>query len=167
MNTQAVHLVCGSTGAGKTTYSVRLTDELGGIRFSLDDWMATLFWMDIPTSDEPAWVFERIDRCQEQIWTMVKGLAARGIPSVLDFGFVRQQDRAAVAKRAASDSLSIKLHFLDTSATTRWNRVQVRNATQGQTFKFVIARERFDYTESIWQPPTDTELAELNGVRIA
>jgi predicted kinase len=166
MDTQAVHLVCGSTGAGKTTYSLGLADELGGIRFSLDEWMAKLFWMDIPTSNEPAWAFERIDRCQGLIWSIVKRLAARGIPSVLDFGFVRQQDRAAVAERAASDSLSIKLHYLDSSAITRWERVQARNVAQGQNFNFVIPRERFDYTESIWQPPTDAELAQLNGVRI-
>jgi predicted kinase len=128
--------------------------------------MATLFWMDLTTTSEPDWTFQRIERCQEQIWSIVKGLAVRGIPSVLDFGFVRRQDRAEVAKRAANDRLSIKLHFLDTTLTTRWERVQARNVAQGQTFNFVIPRERFDYTESIWQPPTDTELAELNGVRI-
>jgi predicted kinase len=43
-----IHLICGSTGAGKTNYALRLSDHLEGIRFSIDEWMATLFWMDTP-----------------------------------------------------------------------------------------------------------------------
>jgi adenylate kinase family enzyme len=29
-----VHLVCGSTGAGKTTYAEALSKRIGGVRFS-------------------------------------------------------------------------------------------------------------------------------------
>src|SRR5689334_16988583 len=43
-----VHLICGSTGAGKTTYARRLADEIGAVVFSIDEWMAALFWMDAP-----------------------------------------------------------------------------------------------------------------------
>ena len=163
---EVVHIVCGSTGAGKTTYSLRLADDLGAIRFSLDDWMTALFWMDLPSASEPAWAFERVDRCQIQIWSVVKDLAARDIPSVLDFGFVRRQDRMTIANLAAAESLSVKLHYLDAPADIRWERVQARNVAQGQNFRFEIPRERFDYTESIWQPPSEAELVELNGVRV-
>ena len=37
-------LIVGCTGAGKTTYARRLADEIGGIRFSIDEWMMALFW---------------------------------------------------------------------------------------------------------------------------
>ena len=122
--------------------------------------------MDLPSASEPAWAFERVDRCQIQIWSVVKDLAARDIPSVLDFGFVRRQDRMTVANLAAAESLSVKLHYLDTPAHIRWQRVQARNVAQGQNFRFEIPRARFDYTESIWQPPSEAELVELNGVRV-
>lgn len=35
-------IVCGLPGAGKTTHAKRLVTELGGIRFSPDDWMNAL-----------------------------------------------------------------------------------------------------------------------------
>ena len=34
-------LVCGPTGAGKTTYSLSISKEVGAIRFSIDPWMQT------------------------------------------------------------------------------------------------------------------------------
>lgn len=41
--TPTIHLICGSTGAGKTTYSARLSEQTGAVSFSIDDWMVTLF----------------------------------------------------------------------------------------------------------------------------
>ncbi len=41
-----VHLIAGSTGAGKTTYARALAEQVGGVRFSIDEWMTALFWMD-------------------------------------------------------------------------------------------------------------------------
>jgi predicted kinase len=40
------HLVCGSTGAGKTTPALRLGQEFGALHFSIDDWMVRLFGPD-------------------------------------------------------------------------------------------------------------------------
>jgi antitoxin VapB len=62
-----VHLICGSTGAGKTTYALQLSDRVGAVRFSIDEWMAALFWMDTPQSLDPAWSMERVERCLTQI----------------------------------------------------------------------------------------------------
>jgi hypothetical protein len=48
MQRHLIHLICGSTGAAKTTYALQLAAELGAIRFLIDEWMAALFWMDSP-----------------------------------------------------------------------------------------------------------------------
>jgi len=37
-------------------------------RASIDEWMATLFWMDSPKPLEAAWSMERVERCWVQIW---------------------------------------------------------------------------------------------------
>ena len=50
-----LHFLCGSTGAGKTSYALRLCDEIGAIRFSVDEWMSALFWMDSPQPIDPHW----------------------------------------------------------------------------------------------------------------
>ena len=36
--TPLLHMVCGGVGAGKTTYARKLADEIGGLRFSIDEW---------------------------------------------------------------------------------------------------------------------------------
>ena len=42
------HIICGSTGAGKSTYARKLAEQVGGLHFAIDDWMVTLFWKDSP-----------------------------------------------------------------------------------------------------------------------
>ena len=63
-----IHLLCGSTGAGKTTYGRRLAEDLGAVRFSIDEWMSALFWMDAPDPFTPAWAMERVERSAAMIW---------------------------------------------------------------------------------------------------
>ena len=43
MSSSIIYLICGSTGAGKTTYAIRLSETVGAVRFSIDEWMAALF----------------------------------------------------------------------------------------------------------------------------
>ena len=75
-NDQAlVYLVCGSTGAGKTTYSRKLAQELDGIHFSIDEWMVTLFGEDAPKELNPGWIFPRTNRCETQMWAIAMQLA--------------------------------------------------------------------------------------------
>ena len=91
MQPHLVHLICGSTGAGKTTYALRLSDRLGAVRFSIDEWMAALFWMDTPRPLDPEWSMERVERCLTQIWAVVLRIAAQNVPCVLDIGLGQAQ----------------------------------------------------------------------------
>ena len=43
-----VHMVYGPQGAGKSTFSGRLTGRIGAVSFSIDDWMQALFIPDLP-----------------------------------------------------------------------------------------------------------------------
>jgi predicted kinase len=162
-----IHLVCGSTGAGKTTYALRLSDRLQGIRFSVDEWMATLFWMDTPQPLSPAWSMERVERCLTQIWAVAQQIAARNTPCVLDLGFSQAQSRRQFADLAKAAGLSVQLHFIDVPAEERWRRVETRNARKGETYQlgFDITREMFDFVEGLWEPPTDAEMLAYHGVR--
>jgi predicted kinase len=165
---ERVHLICGSTGAGKTTYAISLSDCLGAVRFSIDEWMAALFWMDTPQPLDPVWSMERVERCLLQIWTVALQTATRNVPCVLDLGFGQAQSRARFARLAEDASLSVQLHFLDVPAQERWRRVQTRNAQKGETYQlgFDVTREMFDFVEGLWEPPTEAEMAAYNGVRI-
>lgn len=162
-----IHLICGSTGAGKTTYAKALATKLGAVHFSIDQWMAALYWADATMPLDPAWAMERVERCNTLIWAMAQQTAARGTPAILDQGFGQRAVRARFAALAAEAGFSVQLHFLDVPAQERWRRAQAREASPADEHRlpFAITREMFDYVESIWQPPDTDEMAALNGIR--
>ena len=118
-----VHLICGPTGAGKTTYAIALAERARAVRFSIDEWMATLFVADRPEPPAVAWATERIQRCERQIWAIAQQLIARNVDVVLDLGFARSDHRDRVRALVAQTRAESKLHYLDVSPATRRARV--------------------------------------------
>ncbi len=161
-----LHLIVGSTGAGKTTYARRLADHLGAARFSVDEWMSALFWMDAPQPIEAAWAIARVGRCNGQIWRTALDLARRGLPSVLETGLVSRAARADAAERAAAAGYAARFHLLDLPVAERWRRVEARNAQGGADGQlgFAITRAMFDGVEAMWQPPDAAERAAYDWV---
>lgn len=166
-----LHLICGSTGAGKTTHALHLARELGAIHFSIDDWMVRLFGPDAraaaPRSPDWPWIAERIARCEDMITRQALELGRLGLSSILDIGLQRADRRRHLARHALEAGLRTQLHFVDTPVEERWRRVQARNASRGETFRIEVTRPMFDFIESIWQPPGEAEMQALAGVRIA
>ena len=162
-----VHLVTGSTGAGKTSYAIELSKKRGAVRFSIDEWMGKLYWMDSPRPAQYEWAIERIARCEELIAATVRQLGALGIASVLDLGFTRADHRARFAKLALECNLPVQLHYLKVSKEERWRRVIERNSTRGATYEMNVDRGMFDFMEGIWEPPDTEEMQRLNGVLIS
>jgi len=164
-----VHLVCGSTGAGKTTYARALTERIGGVLFSIDEWMSTLFWMDTPQPIDAKWSIERVDRCLDQIWAVARQIGSRVVPCVLDVGLGQASTRQRFYRLASDAGLSVQLHVLDVPPAERWRRVESRNRERGTTYDlpFDVTREMFDFVEALWEAPTDEEMAAHNGVRVS
>jgi len=164
-----VHLICGSTGAGKTTYALGLAERLGAVRFSIDEWMTALFWMDSQQPIEPAWSMERVERCYGQIWAIAQQVAEQGVPAILDFGFGLRPLRARFAGLAREARLPVQLHFLDVPLEERWRRVQKRNSSKGETnqLDFEVTREMFDFVETMWDPPSEEEMTACDGLRVS
>jgi predicted kinase len=160
--TQLIHLICGSTGAGKTTYSRELAGDLSGVQFSIDEWMVSLFGEDAPESLSPAWIVPRVLRCEKQMWAMALQLGNLGIPSILDIGFQRLEHRQRYATLVKQAQLPARLHVLNVDASERWKRVEARNKNQGETFHMEITRGMFDYIETTWEPPSDGEIASMS-----
>jgi predicted kinase len=163
-----IHLIVGSTGAGKTTYAKALAERLGAVHFSIDQWMAALYWPDASTPIDPAWAMARVERCYVLIWNIAEQAASRGTPAILDLGFSQRAVRANFASRAADAGLIVQLHFIDVPAADRWRRTQAREASPADEHRlpFAISREMFDYVETLFEPPDAEEMTALNGVRI-
>ena len=159
-----LHLICGSTGAGKTRFARRLGDEVEGIVFSIDAWMTTLFWMDSPQPIAFDWAIERVIRCEDQIKMVALAALGRGVPAILDLGFTTREQRARIGDFASAHPYPLVLHVLEVPADVRWARVEQRNLEQGETFAMPVDRGMFDFVETLWQPPDAAELAAMNGI---
>lgn len=161
-----IHLICGATGAGKTTYAIKLAETLPGVRFSIDEWMNTLFWMDAPAEQDGAWAMQRVERCTAQMRLVIGEMARTGAPAVVDAGLTTMADRAAFTGWADTHGLRCRLHWLDVAPDIRWSRVGERNADGGGGTGFEVTRAMFDFMENLWEPPTDEEMMRYDGVRI-
>lgn len=166
MTAPLLHLICGSTGAGKTTYSLKLCCELGAVHFAIDEWMTTLFAPDRERPDFP-WIAERVERCETLIGTHALQIARLGRPAALDLSLLRAEQRRKWARIALDAGLGVRLHYLDTEPAERWRRVMQRNEQKGETYRLTVTRPMFDFIESIWQPPSPDEMDAMNGVRVA
>ena len=163
--TGMIHLLCGSTGAGKTTYGRRLAEQIGAVRFSIDEWMSALFWMDAPDPFTPAWAMERVERCAGMIWDTAVEICRADVACVLEIGLTTAARRAQYADLARAAGFAVKLHLVDAPAEERWRRVQARNeAPDADQLPFKLTREMFDFVETMWERPDAAELAALDGV---
>jgi len=155
-----VHLICGSTGAGKTTYAAALAGRVRGVLFSIDQWMATLYLPDRPDPMSLDWAIERTARCELQIWTVVDQLVARGLDVILDVGLSRREHRDRFRQRALEIGAECKLHYLDVDLETRRARVRERNVTRAGSYSLEVTDAMFDWMEQWFEAPSDDELYE-------
>jgi predicted kinase len=153
------HLICGSTGAGKTTYAIALAGRIKGVRFSIEHWMSTLFLPDRSGSATVEWAVERMRRCEAQIWSVAEQVIASGRDVVLDVGLSRLQDRDRWRALVAGTRAESKLHYLDVGKSLRRTRVLTRNQQLAAgTHAFAVSESMFDHMEGWFEPPSDDEL---------
>jgi len=151
-------LVCGSTGAGKTTHSISIGKELKAIRFSIDPWMQTLFASDM-TSLDFDWMMERVQRCYEQIWEVSEQILKIDGNVVLDLGFTTKEQRAVFFDRAKKLNIHAELHYLDVPQEVRKKRVKTRNQEKDPSvYAFEVTDAMIDFMEQIFEVPDQDEL---------
>ncbi len=101
-----LHLIHGIVGAGKTTFSKRLENELNAIRFTPDEWMVALYSSNAPAED-----FEHLEeRIKGLIWKLTERALQLGIDVILDFGFWKRCDRDQARERGRRFNVSVKLY---------------------------------------------------------
>lgn len=159
-----VILVVGLTGAGKSTYCGELAKRERAAVYSIDHWMKSLFWQDMPKDpdmkwfqENSEWYVDRIARCEKLIESEMKSLTQCGISVILDLGFTAKSHRDHYVQIGNSLHAETEIHYLDVPEEERWDRVQRRNAEKGATYSMQVSREMFDYIESIFEPIEESE----------
>ena len=154
-----VYLVTGPTGAGKTTHARQLCAQTGGLRFSIDEWMAALFQADTPDPLTFEWAIERVERCEAQIRAVCQQALSAGTNIVLDLGFTTADQRQRFRQWAAGEGAKVVLHHVSADPATRHQRVQHRNQDRSETFAFEVTDAMFDFMEKRFQAPSAQENA--------
>ena len=158
-------LVTGATGAGKTTYSIKLAKEIGAIRFSIDPWMQTLFAEDMKTMDY-TWMMNRVQRCYKQIWEVTNQILASNGDVILDLGFTTQNQRQHFITLAKEQNLETAVHYIETPRELRKQRVKQRNQEKDpMVCSFDVTETMFNFMEPKYEIPSATELEGGKVVR--
>ncbi len=162
MNT--VHLICGLPGAGKTTLAKKIEDEQRALRFSLDEWLITLFGRYPITPDNHAAHVERVLSCRSLIWLMAERALHLGVDVILDDGFFLKEHRAEYRKLIENAGAKPKLYFVDVDSEKLLTRLHNRNKDL-PTNNFAIENDLMAYFFSLFEPPTaeEMELVHINN----
>ena len=165
MNTQAmnqVHLVEGPVGAGKSTFSTVLAENVGGVPIALDEWFARLFSPDRPEGDFVPWYVQRKERLLDLIWIHSQKILDSGRDVVLELGLIQQLPRMAFCRRIMDQGFSLRIHVLDAPLELRRERVRRRNEEQGPTFSMLVPDHIFEIASALWEPPDEFECEEFD-----
>ncbi|WP_286271483.1 AAA family ATPase [Thalassotalea hakodatensis] len=152
-------IVTGPTGAGKTTYSLSLSKDIGAVRFSIDPWMQNLFSKDM-TSLDYDWMIERGNRCYVQIWQVAEQVLKLNGSVVLDLGFTTKEQRCHFTDLAKKLGIEPEVHYLSAPKDIRKKRVEKRNVEKDPiVYSFPVTDFMFNFMEPKYEIPDEQELA--------
>jgi len=161
-----VHMICGATGAGKTTYATALAQKLPALCLTLDEWMGRLYWPDAVPGESEEWEMVRIDRCLSQMRSVMLQVIPLGVSAVVDAQFTTRRERESFGGWAEEQGWQVTLRWIDAEFDTRWARILSRNAQGGGGTGIIVTRPMFERVEEAWQAPEADEMARWWGRRV-
>lgn len=108
MTVPVCYLICGFLGAGKTTYSKKLSDETGAIHLNPDEWCTKLFAKEEYEKNWGKCFSETID----YLWKKAEEYAKNGKSIIFDMGFWTKESRQDAIKQANGFGFSSVIHYI-------------------------------------------------------
>ncbi len=133
-------LIYGHIGAGKTTVARQLEEQYGAVRFTSDEWVATLYGSKEGSVRDFAEALRRVEAVMEPLW---KRWLQAGNDVVLDLGFWSRTKRDQVREAAAEAGGTVELVSVVCHRDVSWQRVEHRNA-QLDGSSVHVSRDTFD-----------------------
>jgi predicted kinase len=139
-------IVCGLSGAGKTTLARKLEERIGAVRLNPDEWMSAL---EINLWDEAARA--RIEALQ---WTLAQRLLETGNIVIIEWGTWSRVERDVLRDGARTLGAAVELHTVTAPVEVLWERIANRAAEDPP-----ITREQVAQWMRQFEAPTEEELA--------
>ncbi len=155
-----VLLLCGLTGAGKTTLAMRLERSLPALRFTVDDWMIALFGQHLPRPEHD----ERFATLSALMWDTARRAVGLGVHVILDQGFWRRAEREATAERVRAAGATPIVVYLEVAMPELQRRLALRNAAP-PSGTYEVTAEMLTLFATWFEVPDEHEGVRL--VRIA
>ena len=147
--TSRLILVCGLTGAGKTTLSKKLAKQLPATRLCPDDWLRD-FGVDL-------WDAGFRDRLERLLWKHAQELLQLDQTVILEYGFWAKWERDEKHQWAREHNIPVELLFLDVPFGELLRRVQSRHEGD-KADEIRISREQLQEFIARFQPPDADEM---------
>jgi predicted kinase len=113
-------LMCGLPGSGNTTLAKQLEQEHGALRFTPDEWLATLGLDPFDDAKRAA--------VEAQQWLIAARALELGMNVILDFGVWSRVERDSFRQRARVLGARTVLHFLDVPREELRRRLKERSS---------------------------------------
>jgi predicted kinase len=139
-------VVCGLTGAGKTSRAKELERKLRAVRFCPDEWMSALE-IDLYNSEARA----RIEALQ---WKLAQDLLVLGVSAIIEWGTWGRAERDVLRAGARALGAAVELHFIDAPIDVLFDRIQRRSQECPP-----IERADLEKWAEIFERPTPEEMA--------
>jgi predicted kinase len=158
-----LYLICGMSGAGKTTLAKKLESNMSAVRLCGDEFISVII-KDKNDKEE----LDRLRNPIEQVmWDLTKKLLAVGVNVILDNGFWSQEERLHYlsSARQLNSSAKVFLHYLDIPTEIIWNRINKRNFSLPSDC-FHITRNDLDQWMRWFTPPDQDEIKLYDGYEV-
>jgi predicted kinase len=142
-------IICGLPGSGKTTRAQALEAELGGVRFSPDEWMQALA-LDLYDEDKRA----KIEALQ---WILCRRLLMLGLTAIIEWGTWGKSERDTLRLGARELGAAVELHYLCAPEDVLFERIQQRGLENPP-----IERKALADWFKIFQAPSPEEMASYD-----
>ena len=148
LNKPECYLICGFLGAGKTTYSQKLSKETGAIHLNPDEWCMKLFSKEEYEQNWSKCFSETI----EHLWKKAEEYAKNGKSVIFDMGFWTKLSRDEATQRAKDLGFNPAIHFLNVPDEILKQRISARKGTIAE-----YNLKHFDELKKQFEVPTKTE----------
>ena len=134
-----IHLIHGYIGSGKTTFAKKLEHDIKCIRFTVDEWMISLYGDNPPANS----FRQNEDRIKNLIWQVAQQLLTIGQDVIIDSGVWKKADRDEWRLRAKNLEVNLKLYEVSCSLSVAKSRTLKRTEDMPDG-TLVIDEDAFD-----------------------